>query len=573
MVGDPLMPEDFTHFYYANPEAPKGGELHQAIFGTFDTLNPFSLKGKSAQNLNLVYDRLMARSWDEPFTLYPLIAESIDIPDDRSSMTVHLNPKALFQDGSPITTDDAIFSFELLREKGRPNMRNVYKFVEKVTQIDNRTFRFDLKEGYTRETVMILAMMPILSKSWWEKRDFNTTILDSPNTSGPYRIKEVSVGRRIVMERNPNYWAKDLPVNKGLHNFDRIVFDYFRDQTSAFEAFKSGDIHIWNDLNPGHWNNAYDFPAFTAGHVSKEELKHGRVERAWGAIFNLRRAPFDNIKVREAISLMMDYDWINKNIFYGKFKPLDSFYPNSELAAHGEPTPQERDVLLPFTSTLPNVIWASSFSPPPTGDLRKSRENWIKADKLLSESGYLVQKGMRTNTTTGKPLTFEILVGVAEDNKIAQSLARNLEKIGIKVTIRNLDQAAFQDRLMDYDYDLVIHFWQNTLSPGTEQAVYWGCEAAKQSGRFNYAGICHPAVEKILGNIPNVTTKEELLTQVHALDRILLAERIFIPLFYNGADYVAAWDDYAHPTRISLYGNVLETWWYVPKTKYPANRD
>lgn len=562
MVGTPTIPDGFTHFNYANPDAPKGGTFKQAILGNFDTLNPFSLKGTAAQSLNLVYDRLMMRSWDEPFTLYPLIAESIDVPDDRSSITFHLNPKAKFQDGSPITADDVLFSFKTLKENGRPNMRNTYKMVSAVDKLNDHSVKFTLSADRTKETVMILAMMPVLSEKWWATQDLNRTILTPPNSTGPYRITEVEVGRRIVMERNPDYWAKDLPVAKGQYNFDRIIFNYFKNQTSAFESFKAGDTDMWIDMNPGHWANAYDFPAAKNNDVVREEIAHHRVEKMWGFIFNSARPPFNDRNVRKALSLVLDYDWINKNIYYGQYKTLNSFFPNSYLAATGLPSDTELTYLTPYKDTLSPDVFGASWTPPPTGDQSAIRANRLNADKLLSASGWVIQNGVRVNATTGKPLTFEMMVGSPDEEKLALAFKRSLSGLGVNVKLRVLDAAAFQARLSDYDYDMMLYNWQNTLSPGTEQAVYWGCAAASQKGRFNYAQICNPAIDHLVSLIPNSTTTEEMTSAVRALDRILMSESYVIPLFYTGRDFVASWVRISHPEKPSLYGNIMESWWY-----------
>ncbi len=562
MVGQPLMPDEFTHFNYANPNAPKGGVLRMGILGNFDTVNPFGLKGVAAQNLNLVYDRLMMRSWDEPFTLYPLIARSIIVPEDRSSITFNLDTRAKFQDGTPITSDDVLYSFETLKTNGRPNMRNTYKLVDRVDVLSKQTIRFNLSAARTNETVMILAMMPVLSKTWWENQDLNKTILTPPNSTGPYKITDIDVGRRLVLERNRNYWAKDIPVAKGQYNFDKIIFDYFKNQTTAFESFKSGEIDIWIDINPGHWATAYDFPAISSGQVRREEIKHGRVERTWGFVFNSQRPPFNSRDVRRALSLILDYDWINKNIFYGQYNIANSFFPNSHLAATGKPSREEIELLQPFTKDLSPEVFTTSWQPPPTGSQKLLRQNRIIADKILNDAGWIIKQGVRVDKKSGKKLSFEILVGSPHEEKLALAYKRSLSQLGIEVRLRVLDTAAFQSRLSDYDYDMILYFWQNTLSPGTEQTVYWGCQAAEEKGRFNYARICHPAVEYLIQKIPNSKTADDMKNNVRALDRVLMSEHYIVPLFYTGRDFVASWAHINHPKTPSLYGNIMETWWF-----------
>ncbi len=562
MVGTPAMTDGFTHFSYANPDAPKGGTFKQAILGNFDTLNPFSLKGTAAQSLNLVYDRLMMRSWDEPFTLYPLIAESIDVPDDRSSITFHLNPHAKFQDGSPILADDVLFSFNILKENGRPNMRNTYKMVSAVDKINSLSIKFTLSHDRTKETVMILAMMPVLSQKWWATQDLNKTILTPPNSTGPYRITSVEVGRRIIMERNPDYWAKDLPVAKGQYNFDRIIFNYFKNQTSAFESFKAGDTDVWVDMNPGHWANAYDFPAAQNGAVVREEIAHHRVEKMWGFIFNSSRPPFNDRNVRKALSLVLDYDWINKNIFYGQYKTLGSFFPNSALSATGLPSDEELAYLTPYKDTLSPDVFSAAWTPPVTGSQSSIRANRLAADQYLTSSGWVIRDGVRVNAKTGAQLDFEIIIGSPDEEKLALAFKRSLGGLGVNIKLRVLDAAAFQSRLSNYDYDMILYNWQNTLSPGSEQAVYWGCAAATQKGRFNYAQICNPAIDHLVSIIPNSQTTTEMTAAVRALDRILMSESYVIPLFYTGRDFVASWSRISHPQKPSLYGNIMESWWY-----------
>ncbi len=562
MHGAPAQKDGFTNLPYAKADAPKGGVLRQSAVGSFDTLNPFTLKGKAALGLTYVYDRLMGRSWDEPFTLYPLIAQSVDVPDDRSSITFHLNPAAKFSDGSPITIDDVLFSFNTLKEKGRPNMRQVYKLVDHVDKIDATSLKFTLVPAHDRETVMIIAMMPVLSKKYWSDKNFDASTLAIPVTNGPYKIAGIEPGRKIILERDPNYWAKDLPINKGLYNFDRITTDYFRDDAVALEAFKKGDLDLRVEQNPHRWATGY---TGSLGPIKQEALAHGRVEKMWGLIFNLRREPFDDIRVRKALSLMVDYDWINKNIFHSLYKPTNSFYPNSNLAASGKPDAAELKLLDPYRNALPPEVFGDAWKTSDTGNPAALRENQRLADGLLKEAGWIIKDGKRVNAKTGKPLTFEILLGTAEDEKVALSFKRSLARLGIDISMRTLDSAAFNDRMLSYEYDMTLYFWQNTLSPGTEQMLYWGCQAAKDKGRFNYSGICLPAIDALAKNIPQVKSREELLANIHALDRILTWEHIAIPLFYSGKDFVASWPYMAHPDRNALYGNTLESWYKTPQ--------
>lgn len=559
MHGTPKYAPDASHLDYANPDAPKGGTLRQAGIGTFDTVNPFSIKGKAAEGLALVHDRLMTRVWDEPFTLYPLIAARADVPDDRSGITFHIDPRARFQDGSPITADDVIFSYETLKTTGRPNMRRVYALAAGAEKIDERTVAFKFGPGYDRETAMIFAIMPVLSKAWWTGKTFDATTLAVPVASGPYKIDAIDPGRQITYKRVPDYWAADQFPNKGLYNFDTITYDYFRDDMIAFEAFKAGTLDFRRELDAGRWASAYDFPAARAGDVRLDTLEHHRTERTRGLIFNARRAPFDDRRVRMALAQVLDFDWINQNLFHGQYKQVRSIYPNSELAADGTPSAAETALLAPFRDTLPPEVFGAAWQPPPSKDQTDQRANLRRAGQLLDEAGWTVQNGQRMKD--GKPFTFEITLSAPEDEKIALSYVRSLKRLGITANVRILDSAAFIGRLNEYDYDMVLYYWQNSLSPGTEQVQYWTCQAAQEKSRWNYPGICEPAIDALAGAIANAQTREELVTTARALDRAVMAGYYMVPLYYAGKDYAAARRAVHRPAVTPLYGIVTETWW------------
>lgn len=531
MHGAPKYSATETHLDYANPGAPKGGTLTLQGLGTFDSVNPYAIKGKAAEGLNLVYDRLMARVWDEPFTLYPLIAQGVEMPEDRSSIIFHLNPKARFHDGSPITADDVIFSFETLRDQGRPNMRRIYKLVKESKKLDSNSVQFIFGEGYDRETAMIVAMMPVLSKKYWSGKTFDASTLEIPLLNGPYKIASVEPGRRIVYERVKDYWANNLLQNVGHFNFDRIVYDYYRDDTVAFEAFKAGNLSLRREWDAGKWASGYDFPAVKDGRVKKESLKHGRPEKVRSFIFNTRRAPFDDIKVRQALTLLFDFDWMNKNIFHGQYKHINSYFPNSELAAPDAPAPNSADV----------------------------RANKRKANELLNQAGWTVTNGKRMKND--KPLTFEIILSATEDEKIALQFKSALASMGIDIQIRLLDSAQYIRRLNEYDYDMTLYYWLSTLSPGTEQVLYWSCESAKTPARFNYAGVCDPEIDRLATQIAQSKDRAELVKTVQTLDKKLLEGSYMIPLYYSGVDDVAYWAPLKHPATTPLYGIVQETWW------------
>jgi microcin C transport system substrate-binding protein len=537
MTGTPKYGPKDTHVDYANPDAPKGGTLKQAAIGSFDTVNPYNIKGKAAQGMDLVTDRLMARVWDEPFTMYPLIAQSVDVPADRSSITFHLNPKARFHDGSPITTDDVEFTFNTLKEFGRPNMRRIYKIVTKVEKPDARTIKFTLGPERDRETIMILTLMPVLSKAYWTGKNFDETTLTPFLSNGAYKIKEVDVGRRIVYERVKDYWAANLLPNKGHFNFDRMVYDYYRDDNIAIESFKSGDLNFRREWDAGLWSSGYDFPAITQGKAVHEALQHGRPDRVRGFIFNTRREPFKDVRVRQALNLLFDFEWVNQNLYYGLYKRINSYYPNTELAS---------------TTTPPAI---ENKTP------EQKRENMKRADALLKEAGWIIKDGKRVNAKTGKALTFEIMLDDPSNEKIALSFKRALQRMGITPNVRVLDSAAFLGRLNTYDFDMTLYYWMSTLSPGTEQYLYWSCEAADSPARWNYAGICDKNIDLLSKSIASAKTRDDLVAKVRALDTALMAGSYMIPLYYNPQDYVAYWKTLSHPAKMPLYGTVLETWW------------
>ncbi len=537
MTGIPKYGPKDTHFGYANPDAPKGGTMKQAAIGTFDTVNPYNIKGKAAVGMDLVTDRLMARVWDEPFTMYPLIAQSVDVPADRSWIRFHLNPKARFHDGSPITAADVNFTFETLREFGRPNMRRIYKLVSKVDMPDTRTIKFTLGEGFDRETVMILAMMPVLSKAYWTGKTFDSTTLTPFLSNGAYKIATVEPGRRIIYERVKDYWAADLLPSKGHYNFDRVVYDFYRDDSIAFESFKSGDLNLRREWDAGQWQNGYDFPAIKDGRAMHESLPHGRPDRVRGFIFNTRREPFTDIRVRQAFNLLMDFDWVNKNLYHGLYKRINSFYPNTDLAAIDTPPP---------------ISSATS---------EEKRQNMRTADALLREAGWVIKGGKRVKAKTGKPLSFEIILDDPANEKIALAFTGALKRMGITPQIRVLDTSAFLGRLNQYDFDMTLYFWMSTLSPGTEQYLYWSCEAANSPSRWNYAGICDKNIDLLSKSIATAKTRGELVVTVRALVSALMKGVFMIPLYYKRQDFVAYWKPLAHPETMPLYGTVLETWW------------
>ena len=554
MHGTPKYTEDSPHLDYANPNAPKGGALKSAAIGTFDTLNPYSIKGQAPENMNLVYDKLMRRVWDEPFTMYPLIAESVEVPEDRSSITFNLNKAAKFHDGSQVSAEDVLFSFETLKDHGRPNMRNIYKLVDKAEILSPHAIKFTFGEGYDRETVMILCLMPVLSKSWWSGKDFDATMTEMPLLNGPYKIKSFEIGRTITYERVPDYWAKDLLTNVGHYNFDTITYDYYRDDTIALESFKKGDLNMRREWDVTKWQTAY-----TDMRPDQHRLgaPHERPERAHSFIFNMRKPLFQDRKIRKALYLTFDYDWVSKNLFHDEFQRITSYFPNSVLDGSGEIAASAREKMKNWEEDIPGDAFAQTLLP----ENENLRTRLKKADHLLNMAGWTVQNGKRVHEQSGEPMSFELLLSTPQEEKIALTWQRSLERLGVTINVRMMDSATFQKRKLAYDYDMLSFYWQNSLSPGTEQMLYWSCKAAEEEARFNYSGICNPALDHFASSIANATDYEELTDAAHIIDRILLSEYISIPLFYKGLDYIAHNKNIHYPATVPTYGVVTETWW------------
>ncbi len=562
MHGTPKYKAGFDHLDYFNPDAPKGGTLRLSKSGTFNNLNNHVITGNNAEGLEYVNDKLMQRIWDEPFTMYGLVAESIDVAPDRSWITFHLNPKARFHDGVPITTADVKYSFEMYQKFGHPVRRRVYGLVKKIDVLSERDIKFTFGDGYDHESVMILAMMPVLPKHYWEKVDFSKTTLKPPLGSGPYKIVSVDPGRKVVYERVKDYWAKDLPVNKGQYNFDNIIYTYFRDDDISLQAFRSGDYNLRREYDITKWLTRYDFPDVASGKIVKEEIVHQRPEMLKAIIFNTRRGIFSDRRVREALSSMFNDEWLNKTLYFGKMKKINSTFPNSSLAATGKPEGEELRILEQYKVDLPREIFGEPFSASSGG----GRDAKRKAITLLKQAGWKFDNETLLDAS-GKPANFEILLGDPTDEKIALEFARSLSTIGISAHVRTVDNAQFIGRLDDYDYDMVVNKWINSLSPGNEQVNYWGSKSAHSKGARNYAGIDNPAIDALADSIGRSETREMLVARVHALDRALMYGYYMIPLFYLGKDLVAYDSSIHRPSVTPLYGIVLESWWQEAANK------
>ncbi|MBI1273617.1 MAG: ABC transporter substrate-binding protein [Alphaproteobacteria bacterium] len=570
MHGAPKYPDGFKHFDYVNPDAPKDGTLHMAQTGSFDSLNPFIVRGAAAAGIPYIYDTLMARSRDEPFTLYGLIAQRVDVPADRSSMTIYLDKRARWHDGVPMTAADVIFSWQTLRKFGRPNHRAYYARA-KAEQLDRSTVRFtftpDADGKIDRELPLIFGLMTVLPKHYWQSETFNATTLTPPVGSGPYRIAAVDPGRSITYERVTDYWAADLPANRGLYNFDKIVFDYYRDDAVALQAFKAGQADVRVETDPARWAEAYESSALASGKIKQELLKNERADVARAFAFNLRRPLFQDPVLREAIASTFDFNWVNRALFYGMAKRTASYFPNSALAATGTPGTNELKYLTQLQEGLPQRLFnlpVEAIVPPGDaenpGGPEAMRPVLREQSEKLRAAGYTLRFGELV-TPKGVPVAFELLLGDPADEKIALAFARGLAPLGIKVTVRTADGAQYAARLTQFDYDMASVSWFNSLSPGNEQQVYWGSRAADQKGSRNYPGVKSEAVDRLIRAIPLTSSRTALIAAARALDRILLWGFYTVPLYYLGVDYVASWEGIAHPAEMPLYGFVLESWW------------
>lgn len=565
MHGMAKYPADFQHLDYVNPDAPKGGTLKLAKTGSFDTLNAVIINGVQAEGLSYTSDQLMQRVWDEPFTLYGLVAATAEMPDDRSWVIYRLRPEARFHDGAPMTADDVRFSYEMFLKYGHPVRRRVYGLVKDVTIIDPHTIKFTFGEGYDPETVMILSLMHVLPKHFWEQQDITKTTLTPPLGSGPYKITAVDPGRSVTYARVKDYWAQDLPVNRGLYNFDTLAYTYFRDDSVALQSFKSGEYDLRREYDITKWKVGYDSAAKTQGRFDMAEIPHGRPEWLKGFVFNSRRQPLNDARVREALSNLFNADWINRTFYYDALRQIESVFPNAELAAKGKPAGEELAALEPFRDILPPAVFEDAYHSP-AGSMRDRQR---RALTLLKEAGYTYQN-QKLVGRDGKPLQFEILLGTPSEEKIAIEFSRTLRRAGIAASVRTVDSAQFQRRLDGFDYDIVSYRWINSLSPGNEQMNYWGSAAAAMNGSRNYAGVDNPAVDAIADSIARAATREGLVARARALDRVLMQGHYMIPLFYLGRDLVAVYKGIARPEKIPVYGVVLETFWKeTPTYKKP----
>ncbi|MFZ1829583.1 MAG: extracellular solute-binding protein [Candidatus Competibacteraceae bacterium] len=562
--GQPKYGPNFTHFDYANPDAPKGGEARFAAIGSFDTFNPFNIKGQSVVGISQLFESLMTNSADEPFSEYGLIAESVEIPADRGSVTFMIRPQAKFHDGGSITADDVLFSFEILKTQGNPSYRFYYASIASAERLDERRVKFTFAPGENRELPLIIGQMPVLSKNYWQGRDFAATTLDIPVGSGPYRVERFEPGRFIVYQRDENYWGKDLPVNRGQHNIDRLRYDYYRDVTVALEAFKAGAYDLRVENVAKQWATGYDFPALREGRVKKEIFPHQRTSGMQGFVYNLRRSLFQNPKVREALAYAFDFEWSNRNLFHDQYQRTRSYFDNSELAARGLPSPEELALLEPLRKELPPEVFTAEYQPPISNDDAQLRGNFRKALELLQEAGWTFRDRQLVNAKTGEPFRFELLINEPTWERIGLPFARNLERLGIAMTVRSVDSAQYENRVRDFDFDMVVNVWGQSLSPGNEQREFWSSAAADQPGSRNLAGLKNPAVDQLVDQLIAAPDRASLVTRVRALDRALQWNYLVIPHWHLPYDRIVFWDKFGYPSVTPSQGAQLNAWWIDP---------
>lgn len=561
MHGDLRYPAGFPHFDYVNPDAPKGGRLRLHVAETtFDSFNPFIVKGNAAAGVGSLYDTLMVAAADEPFSQYGLLAETVQTPADRSWVLFTLRPEARFHDGRPVTPEDVIWTYQTLLEKGQPFYRFYYGSVDQVEKRGERGVYFHFKPGTNRELPLILGQLPVLPKHWWAEREFDAASLEPPLGSGPYRIGRFEPGRFVEYERVADHWARDLAVNRGRDNFDVQRYEYFRDATVALEAFKSDQYDFRAENSAKEWATGYDAPPVRDGRIVKREVPHERPAGMQGFAMNLRRPAFQDPRVREALSWAFDFEWSNQALFYGQYARTRSYFENSEMAARGLPGPDELALLEPFRGRIPEEVFTTEYQPPRTDGSGSSRENLRRAAELLKAAGWAVEGGKLVKD--GRPLAFEILLPGALYERIALPYKANLERIGLTVSVRTVDTAQYRRRMDTFDYDVTIAVFGQSESPGNEQREFWGSESAKREGSRNVIGIQDPAVDALVERIVAAPDRASLVTACRALDRVLQWGHYVVPNWHLSRDRLAWWDRFGMPAVVPRTGVQLDAWWW-----------
>lgn len=564
LIGEPKYKADFQQLGYVDLAAPKGGEIKLHSIGGFDSLNPFIIKGDAAPGISIIYENLMTDTPDEMSTEYGLIAESAEIPEDLSFVIFNLRPQARWHDGKPITAEDVVFGFDTVKAKGRPLYRNYYANVAKAEALGPHKVKFSFTGPKNRELPQIVGqLVPVLPKHWWAGRDFEAMSLDVPLGSGPYRIAAVDTNRSIVYERVADWWGKDLPINRGRYNFDRIRYDMYRDATVVLEGFKAHQYDFRAENSARNWATGYDFPGVRDGLVMKAEIPHKRPTGMQGFVFNTRRPIFTDRRVREAIGLAFDFEWSNKNLFYDQYTRTESYFSNSDFAAKGLPEGAELALLEPYRGKVPAEVFEKAFRVPKTDGSGNMRDSLKTAVDLLASAGWTVKDRKLVNRE-GKHLSFELLLVQADFERVVQPMARNLERLGIEVRIRTVDTAQYINRSRSFDFDMIVGSWAQSDSPGNEQRDFWSSVAADQQGSRNTAGIKDPVVDALIDKIIAAEDRATLVVATRALDRVLLWGHYVIPQFHSSKDRIAYWSKLSKPGTDPLYGPDIYAWWIDP---------
>ena len=566
MHGDVKYGPDFKHFDYLNPDASKGGEVRLAAIGTFDSLNPFILKGVPAAGSGLLFDTLTVQSADEPFTQYGLIAETIEMPEDRSWVIFNLREEARFQDGSPLTADDVIFSFETLRDEGQPFYRAYYANVAAADKLSPHRVKFSFSGGENRELPLIIGQLQIFSKAYYSGHEFNRTSLEPPLGSGPYRVADLEAGRSITYERVADYWAADLPVNRGCWNFDTLRWDYYRDATVALEAFKSHEFDFRDENSSKDWATGYTGPPFEQGQIVTEEIGHENPTGMQAFVFNTRKSMFRDAKVRWALAHTFNFEWTNSTLFYNAYTRTTSYFSNSELASGDLPAGAELAMLEPLRDQIPPEVFTTPYTPPATDGSGNIRPNLRIAKTLLEEAGWRLEGGKLVDPANGVPMEIEFLLVQQNFERIVSPMIQNLAKLGIRATIRTVDTSQYQRRVEDFDFDVIVGFYGQSLSPGNEQRHYWGSEFADVPGSRNQIGIKDSAVDTLIDAIITAPDRASLVAATRALDRVLLWNHFVIPQWHIRSFRVAYWNKFSRPAVPPKYAlGFLDGWWVDPE--------
>lgn len=564
MHGQPKYGADFPHFDYVNPQALKGGTIVFGASGGFDSLNPFTLKGRAAAGIGNLFETLTTRSFDEAFTEYGLLAETIEWPADRSWVAFTLRPQARWHDGKPVTVEDVIWSFDTLKTQGHPFYRSYYANVEKATKVGDRAVKFTFSGPPNPELPLIMGQLPVLPKHYWQDRDFTATTLAPPIGSGPYKIATLDPGRSITYERDPQYWGKDLPVNVGQHNFGTIRHDYYNDRAVEREAFKAGAMDFFQENVAKEWATSYNVPAVQQELIIKREIPHENPQGMQSFAFNTRREMFQDRRVRLALSYAFDFEWSNQNLFYKAYTRTRSYFANSELASSGLPSQAELAVLTSLRGQIPDEVFTQAYAPPTTDGSGNIRANLRAAQQLLNSAGWSVRNGQLTHVQSGTVMRFEILLVSPSFERVVLPFTKNLERLGIEAQVRTVDTAQYQQRLDTYDFDMIVASWGQSLSPGNEQRDFWGSQAATTDGTRNYVGIRDPAIDALIDLVISAPDRDSLIHRTRALDRVLLWNHYVIPHWHISMYRVAYWDKFRAPETPPRYSLGLDTWWIDP---------